>query len=221
MDLKYPFIEKNKNKSNNYLNCTKNIFALQNNQNNYKKLPAEIKMDVREKNSLIQGGINFFCPHSQKGHLRSMSSIYENSKYRENYIERVQNLKENFDSPIKNHKDQDKGFKYYEIPRVDLSKNIKNYRVRNIQSSIEKSLRCSNQNSFDENIDILTNKENYRLNDYMKKLNFLNFGSKNEEKDIYPSIFDFQKMEKLRLNKLKLGNNKFMGFRYNSNSNVD
>jgi len=78
---------------------------------------------------------------------------------------------------------------------------------------------------FNDNGDIaiedLVNKENERLNVYMKNLNFLNF-SKNKkieemEKRKYPNLIDFQNLEKMKYNKLKVGGNKFMGKRYDFN----
>lgn len=218
MHKKYPKVDNlNKDKVNNhYLECTKNIFTLQNNRNNYKQIPVEIKQQRRginnSENSLIQGGLNFISPKITKGHFRSYS-IIDNGKYRENYIQNVNSLRESLESPSKVNKSLSKGLKYNEIPRINMNKNSSNYRINHLHNSIEKSFMIA-QDSLNGEVS-LVDKENDRLNCYMKNLNFLNFKNEDEQKvGKYPSIIDFQNMEKMRYHKLKVTGNKFMGKKY-------
>lgn len=262
IDIKNTTLEQNKNiKQNNpnnsngnknYLqSTTRNIFALQNNSENYKRIPLEKYSNHNRSSSIIQSGQNFISPkyntNKFPGHFRSISNLNENAKYKENYIHRVNNLKETLDpennnnnsnlyeSPSKNN-----SFKYYEIPRINNSKITENYRINEYHNSIEKSIKYSNPDFLNENenfkIEDLVNKENDRLNLYMKNLNFLDFNRNNNNNSVrnnrnsnnvnnntakfnykkLPNLIDFQSLEKMRINKVKAEGNKNMGKRYSN-----
>lgn len=202
----------------------KNIFRLQNNQNNFRRLPVQMKQQIRVKNynksTLLQNGLNLLNSNAPnvKGHFRCYSIMENpNSKYTDNYLMRLDNLKEKFDSPQKiiNNKSLNSGFKYYEIPRINKSERSSNYRINELHDTIGKSIKYYYPK--DQKIEDLANKENERLNDYVKNLNFLNFEGSNDTIKKYPNLVDFQNLEKMRLNKLKVGGNKCMGNRYDSN----
>jgi hypothetical protein len=107
-----------------------------------------------------------------------------------------------------------------------------------MQQKIEKSIKYCNSNSNSEYINVNNNnnisnedfiiKENDKLSLYMKNLNFLNFNNSNNKEnenmdngnikkkifDKYPNLIDFQNLEKMTYNRIKISGNKFMGKRY-------
>ncbi len=160
-------------------------------------------------------------------------NINSNGKYAENYVQSLNNLRENFEVQNKIYNSLNNGFKYYDVPR--LHNNNENIRLNELHNRIEKSIKYNNSELSNLNIEDLINKENDRLNVYLKNLNFINFSTnieknnlkenyksntlinENEIKAKHPNLIDLQNMGKMRYNKLKIHGNKFMGKRYDSN----
>lgn len=218
----------------NTIPTEKNNLPSQHNLNNNNNFATEDRrrnrgLYIKSENSIMQTGINCISPKYQSGHYKSFSHN-ENSKYKENYLNSVENLKENFirnnESPSnKSNKNKIKlGLMYNEIPRISDSKNY-SPRMNQFCNSIEKSIKYYKIEPDRKNLEELIDEENQKLKNYFSNMNkfiemrnnsmdLTNKNNKEIEKFNYPSLMDLQKMKKLKQQNLVLSGNRYMGEKY-------
>jgi hypothetical protein len=167
----------------------------------------------------MQTGINCISPKFQNKNYNSFNQN-DNRKYKENYLNSVEKLKENFESPSRRNRNSKMGMKYDDIPRIPNDKKFDNLNGKNENrkmnifcNGIEKTIKYYKLESNTRNMSELINEENIKLKNYMNNMNkFLDLGSVINEK--YPHLNDFQKMKKLRYQNLIISNNRYMGEKY-------
>jgi hypothetical protein len=204
----------------------KNNLPSQHNLNNYHAFSTEERRKnrfshLKSENSIMQTGINCISPKFQNKNYNSFNQN-DNKKYKENYINSVEKLKENFDSPSIRNRNMKMGMRYDDIPRIPNDKKFDNLngngrnengRMNMFCNGIEKSIKYYKMESDTRNMNELIDEENFKLKNYMCNMNkFLELGANNNEK--YPHLNDIQKMKKLRYQNLILSNNRYMGEKY-------
>jgi hypothetical protein len=161
----------------------------------------------------MQNGINCISPKFNNGHYKSLSKI-ENQKYGENYLNTVEDLKENIESPRRLNRHLKLGLKYNEIPRID-DKKYESPRMYQFCNSMEKSIKHYKKDSENKKLDDIIDEENLKLQGYMNNMNkFMELRKSNSMVDKYPNLMDLQKMKKLKHHNLVISNNRYMGERY-------
>ena len=145
-------------------------------------------------------------------------NFYNTTKYKEDYINKVENLKDKIKEKVfpkidlRNlvKKKYFNGFKSFEIPNLNTKTNSQNYRLNLIRNKLEGTLNniVGNHN---DNLHDRIEKENIKLKGYFDKVNIF---SKNNSSSFYPSVGQITNSLNLRTTKISLLNNKFMGEKY-------
>lgn len=173
---------------------------------------------LETSNTIVHTGMKLISPKNVSYFNYKGFSVNKNpdSKYKENYVTSLANLKERIESPknINSYNSEDffKGFKSYEVPHIYTKKKSENYKINLFHESLEKSIKYDKSLQNSRNLDVIINLENDKLRNYMNNLEkFVNINSSSSK---FPNLIQITKMDKLKTSNLKIANNRYMGERY-------